>query len=126
MPTPEARAEELFFNGAFIFKALPDPHIVVDEQFRIRHLNRRAREVFGYTHEEIDNQPIGMVFEDTRLVKEFMSSPPGVDRGLEVVRRKSGTLFMADIAMGSIPWGNDPRQRRAVVRIKFLSECART
>lgn len=118
MPTKEARQEELYLRGGFFFKALPDAHLVIDEQCRIRHLNRKAREVFGYTHAEVDNQPLSFLFVDPAEIAAFVRTP-ATCRDIAVwVKRKSGSIRKAQASFGNCP-GSHEAERRLIVRLLF-------
>ena len=96
-----------------LFEAAPDAVVVVDGGGEIVLANAHAEELFGYRREELLGQPIELLvperFRDAHIaqriayVKQPRKRPmghPGLDlRG----RRKDGTEFPAEIALGPLP-----------------------
>ncbi len=127
MPTPEAKAEELWFMGAAIFQALPDPHLIIDQDVRIRHVNNSACLSFGYDHDELVDQPIEILIPDLlhekhrEHVKRYMADPKARPMGVGLTvkaKRKSGILVPIEVSLSPITRSHD-KERRIIVRIVF-------
>jgi len=127
MPTPEAKAEELWFMGAAIFQALPDPHLIVDEHSLIRHVNNSACLSFGYDHDELVDQPIECLIPDLAhanhraYVQAYMANPKARPMGVGLLvqaKRKSGVLVIVEVSLSPIARSNTD-ERRIIVRIVF-------
>jgi protein-histidine pros-kinase len=109
---PESNAD--WQEGAFqqLFESAPDAAIVVDVDGRIVLANAHAEELFRYTREELVGQSVELLvperFQEAHVQqrRDYMDEPrkrpmghPGVNlRG----RRKDGTEFPAEIALGPL------------------------
>jgi two-component system CheB/CheR fusion protein len=86
----------------------PDAMVVVDQQGKIAHLNKRAEELFGYSPDELASRPLDKLIPDrfrerhVRHVQDYFSHPyprsMGTGQQLFAVT-KDGKEFPADIQL---------------------------
>jgi polar amino acid transport system substrate-binding protein len=107
-------AQEQRFRS--LLESAPDPFIIVQRDGLIESINKRAEEVFGYSLDELQDQPIEVLIPEEARKKqrahllEFMRNPARrtMGEGLELLaRKKSGALFPTEIALGAIGDGEN-------------------
>jgi two-component system sensor kinase FixL len=101
-----------------LFDALVEAMIVANERGRIERFNKAAERLFGYTEAEVMgcNLTILMPPPDRDLHDQYMEHylETGERRiigiGREVrARRKDGSIFLAELAVGEVRWKNNVR-----------------
>jgi two-component system, LuxR family, sensor kinase FixL len=92
--------------------------VVVDEEQRIRRFNEAAEELFGYTADEVRDQPLGLLLPErlraghVALVDEFARvtrsdrARMAADRPDVAGRRADGSEFPASVSIGYIDLGD--------------------
>lgn len=112
-----------------VCEAAPDGILVVDEDGRIRHANRKLEELFGYSREELEGQEVEVLVperdrsghrrERREYAEDPRTRPMGV--GLELLgRRKDGSEFPVEISLSPIP--DQGRETRVVAIVRDVSE----
>lgn len=111
----ELRASEARFAG--ILDIAEDAIISVNKEQRITIFNKGAERIFGYTAQEIMNQPLEILLPHRYAhahyghVSAFSSSQDGsrrmADRKEVFGLRKDGTEFPAEISISKLKLGND-------------------
>jgi PAS domain S-box-containing protein len=110
----ELNKTRAMFEGLFEFA--PDAIIAVDFEGRIVQVNRQTERLFGYTREELLSTDHDILvperFKKKHLEnrKEYMSGPHTrhMGTGLELYgRKKDGSEFPVDIALGPMQIGKD-------------------
>lgn len=94
-----------------VFEAAPDGIVIVDAGGRVREVNPRAVELFGWSRDELVGQPIEvLVPKDRRPVhrlerEAYVDSPRArpMGMGLDLVgRRKDGSTFPVEISLSPL------------------------
>ena len=110
----ELNKAKAMFEGLFEFA--PDAIVIVDREGRIVQLNKQAEKLFGYTREELLGADHDMLvperFKEEHLEnrREYMSDPRTrhMGTGMDLHgRRKDGSEFPVDIALGHMQIGTD-------------------
>lgn len=106
------RESQALFEG--LFKSSPDGVLVVDDHGRIILANRQTRSMFGFSQEEIENQPVEILLPlgDREVhaghVSNYMAAPRTRPMGAHLSlagRRKDGSHFPVDITLGPLQIG---------------------
>lgn len=108
------RTRELSKSQAQFFKLLesaPDAMVITDEHGVIRIVNLRAVELFGYTEQEMLNNPIEMLLPEAKREthvssrNKYIESPEfksmGLNRNLEALK-KDNTLVPVEVSLSPI------------------------
>ena len=91
--------------------AAPNPMLMIDERGAIALVNRAAEELFGYSRDELLNQPVQILVPerfsalDDVLVAKFLDGPsPRFIRAADILfgRRKDGTEVPIEIGLNAI------------------------
>jgi PAS domain S-box-containing protein len=95
-----------------LFEFAPDAIVLTDRRGTIRQVNQRAVELFGYTPGELVGQPVETLMPvehralhaQQREIYARHASPRAMGAGRPnlVARRKDGSVFPADISLGSL------------------------
>jgi PAS domain S-box-containing protein len=116
LPGAEGPHVALHGNGSWgklllLLEVSPDALVMVDASRRIVGANNQAQALFGYTHAEIEGQPLEVLLpERFRAVhalhrEQFATSPLTRPMGVGLAlygRRKDGSEFPADISLSSL------------------------
>lgn len=110
----ELTQTKAMFEG--LFEYAPDAILIVNHQGRIIQANRQAESLFGYTCDELVDMDHDILVPQRFMAKhheqrmEYMSKPHirHMGTGLELYgRRKDGSEFPVDIALGPMPIKDD-------------------
>ncbi len=106
-----AAQEEALVRARGYFESAIEGIVSVDEAGRIRQINPRGEELFGYHEEELVGQPIEVLVPERFLYRHqthrdgFFKAPRSrmMGRGMEVAaRRKDGSEFSAEIILNVV------------------------
>lgn len=106
-----AAQEEALVRARGYFESAVEGIVSVDEAGKIRQLNPRGEELFGYREEELVGQPIEVLVPQRFLYRHqvhrdgFFKAPKSrmMGKGLEVAgRRKDGSEFPAEISLNVV------------------------
>lgn len=120
----ELRDSELRFRR--VFDSAADGLICVDQQGRITLCNPRALEMFGYSAEELNNQPIEMLVPSELTAQHqqhrqhYLRQPSSrrmSERTELYARRKDGSLFPVDIGLTQLNITGDAKVLATVTDI---------
>jgi len=109
--TLDAAQEEALLRARGYFESAVEGIVSVDEAGKIRQLNPRGQELFGYREEELVGLPIEVLVPQRFLYRHqvhrdgFFKAPKSrmMGRGMEVaVRRKDGSEFSAEISLNVV------------------------
>jgi PAS domain S-box-containing protein len=129
-PVPRRRREVTHRFEALI-QLLPDATLVVDGSGRIRLVNRQTEQLFGYSAEELLDQPVELLVpEQLRTVHrqhrtDYVAAPharPMGDSLLLSGRRRDGTEFPLKASLGPLDESNESL---VIVSIHDMSELYR-
>ena len=119
-----------------VFDAAPDAIIIVTPDGRIRSVNPRVAELFGYEAEELVGELVEILVPDAQRSRHvshrssFHDAPRSraMGLGLELEgRRKDGTTFPIEVGLSSFDTHEDDCLQRCVIAIvRDVSERART
>jgi PAS domain S-box-containing protein len=107
----DAAQEEALLRARGYFESAVEGIVSVDEAGKIRQLNPRGQELFGYREEELVGLPIEVLVPQRFLYRHqvhrdgFFKAPKSrmMGRGMEVaVRRKDGSEFSAEISLNVV------------------------
>ncbi|RYG34684.1 PAS domain S-box protein [bacterium] len=110
-------------------EAMPEPIVVINGEGRILFTNRMLNELFGYTEEELLDQPAEMLLmpsnreEHREQIAEFFRYTHPIRLGIDRVvygRHKNGTPFRVMLILGSA-LSSEGRVATCIVR-SFLNE----
>lgn len=94
-----------------LLQSTPDPMVIVDENGLIKVTNRQAEAFFGYSHDELFEQPVEMLIPErfrerhVGLRQQFMQNMRSRDMnvGLEVIAlKRSGEEIFIELSLGLI------------------------
>ncbi len=112
-----------------VFDASPDGLLVVGSDGRIRGANRRVEELFGWSPEELEGEPIEVLVPEalrgtheghrTAFIADPHTRPMGVGLDLRA-RRKDGSTFAAEISLS--PWMKDTETLRIVCTVRDVTQ----
>lgn len=103
-----------------ILQISPDGVIILDQNDTIRAVGRGTVEIFGYPAEEM----IGRAISQLMAIDGESDGAPGFGNGRPIDgRRKDGTTFPLEVALGTTSGAGDRRVRALVVR--DVTQCAR-
>ncbi len=120
----ELRDSEMRFRR--VFDSAADGLICVDQQGRITLCNPRALEMFGYSAEELNNQPIEMLVpaelttQHQQHRQHYLRQPSSrrmSERTELYARRKDGSLFPVDIGLTQLNITGDAKVLATVTDI---------
>lgn len=111
-----------------VFDAAPDGFAVVDGEGRIRAVNPKMEQMFGWSADELEGQPVEVLLPaavrsahvDHReaFSRNPHDRPMGVGLDLRG-RRKDGTEFPVEVSLS--PWRRGPRDLRVICTIRDVS-----
>ncbi|MDZ7778884.1 MAG: PAS domain S-box protein [Gemmatimonadota bacterium] len=111
-----------------IFLAAPDGMFVVDDDGIIRDVNPKAVELFGWTREELVEQPVEVLVPEALRGRHcehrggFMAHPRNrpMGMGLDLLgRRKDGTTFPVEISLS--PWKMADARVRVICAVRDVT-----
>jgi len=101
-----------------VLDASVDGIVIIDHGGRIEHFSRAAEQLFGYRSSEVLGQNVNVLMPDPdrsahdgHLRRYVISRVPHIiGKGREVIaRRKDGSLFPAQLSVGTVPHSEPPR-----------------
>ncbi|HJS20463.1 MAG TPA: PAS domain S-box protein [Anaerolineales bacterium] len=100
----EERPQTIQKQAEVLYDSAPNTLITVNAQGRISHLNQQAQVMFGYTRDELLDQPIGKLIHQSLHDRDFLSPHlQSIGAKLEVFAvRKDGSEFPAEIALSPL------------------------
>lgn len=111
-----------------VFNAAPDGFLVVDETGNIRAANPKVEQMFGWSAEEIDGEPVEMLLPERlrgahegyrgTFVRNPHDRPMGVGLDLRAVR-KDGSEFPVEVSLS--PWRREEGDLRVICSIRDVS-----
>jgi two-component system sensor kinase FixL len=101
-----------------LFDALVEAMIVANERGRIERFNKAAEQLFGYTEAEVMGRNLTILMpppdrdQHDQYMEHYLETGErriiGIGREVRA-RRKDGSIFLAELAVGEVRWKNNVR-----------------
>ncbi|ADB19171.1 PAS/PAC sensor hybrid histidine kinase [Pirellula staleyi DSM 6068] len=101
------RAEELLWNSQARWRAVfdnaADGIITLNESLQVETYNTAAQRLFGYSCEQIVGLQISLLMPGVELDSSNAAAPQAGRRIETLCRRSDGSMFLADVSLGTVP-----------------------